>query len=196
VHALREKRAVRPFVTNSDHGFAAALLEHLIVPTFVIGADRRVLVWNDACARLTGVPAEQVIGTTDHWRAFYAERHPCLADLLLERRFAEIPKLYADDGSSGLSDFGASAESWCPMPRLGRRLYLTTQGADEAEWSSDSLECRRATACVSRLSPRITRARRDSCQHGGLGERPNAGPLCFSQVAGGATPPGSLCGKG
>jgi diguanylate cyclase (GGDEF)-like protein len=124
VPALRDKQAARPLVADGDHGFAAALLEHLIVPTFVIGADSRVLVWNNACARLTAVPAEEVVGTSDHWRAFYAERRPCLADLLLQRRFAEIPQLYADGGACGLSDFGASGETWCPMPLLGRRLYL------------------------------------------------------------------------
>jgi penicillin-binding protein 1C len=29
------------------------------------------------------------------------------------------------------------------LPDHGRRLYLSAEGADEAEWSSDSLECRR-----------------------------------------------------
>jgi len=29
------------------------------------------------------------------------------------------------------------------LPDQGRRLYLSAEGADEAEWSSDSLECRR-----------------------------------------------------
>ena len=29
------------------------------------------------------------------------------------------------------------------LPDDGSRLYLTTQGAEEAEWYSDSLECRR-----------------------------------------------------
>jgi diguanylate cyclase (GGDEF)-like protein len=99
-------------------------MEHLIVPTFVIGADRRVLIWNKACERLTGVPAEEVVGTSEHWRAFYSERRPCLSDLLLARRFNEIRALYEGDGSLGLSDFGVSAENWCLMPRLGRRLYL------------------------------------------------------------------------
>jgi diguanylate cyclase (GGDEF)-like protein len=99
-------------------------MEHLIVPTFVIGADCRVLIWNKACERLTGVGAEEVVGTSDHWRAFYAERRPCLSDLLLARRFNEIRALYESGGAYGLSDFGVSAENWCVMPRIGRRLYL------------------------------------------------------------------------
>jgi diguanylate cyclase (GGDEF)-like protein len=121
---LPEKLAIRSMVPERDHGFAVSLMEHLIVPTFVIGADRRVLIWNKACERLTGMPAEEVVGTSEHWRAFYSERRPCLSDLLLARRFNEIRALYEGDGSLGLSDFGVSAENWCLMPRLGHRLYL------------------------------------------------------------------------
>ena len=118
------KQAIRRALPQRDHGFAVSLMEHLVVPTFVLGADCRVLIWNKACERLTGVRAESVIGASDHWQAFYAERRPCLADLLLERRFDEIGTLYANGGSYGLSDFGVSAENWCVMPKVGRRLYL------------------------------------------------------------------------
>ena len=111
-------------ITQRDHGFAISLMEHLVVPTFVIGADSRVLIWNKACERLTGLPAAEVIGTAEQWRGFYGEPRPCLADLVLERRFAEIQALYANSGRCGAHDFGISAESWCLMPRVGHRLYL------------------------------------------------------------------------
>jgi diguanylate cyclase (GGDEF)-like protein len=118
------KHVVRRVITQRDHGFAVSLMEHLVVATFVLGADRRVLIWNKACERLTGVRAEEVIGTSDHWRAFYAARRSCLADLVLDGRFNEIGKLYETGGRCGLSDFGVSAENWCVMPRAGHRLYL------------------------------------------------------------------------
>ena len=124
MHALKKKQEIQRTIPQRDHGFAISLMEHLIVPTFVIGADSRVLIWNKACERLTGVQAQEIIGTSDHWQGFYAERRPCLADLLLERRFNEIGALYAHGGSFGLSDFGVSAENWCVMPKVGRRLYL------------------------------------------------------------------------
>lgn len=53
------------------------------IPCFVIGPDHSVMLWNDALAELTGVGAEQVIGTRDHWRAFYDTPQSCLADLLV-----------------------------------------------------------------------------------------------------------------
>jgi len=93
------------------------------------------LIWNKACERLTGVRADEVVGTSDHWRAFYAERRPCLSDLLLARRFSEMRALYESGGSFGLSDFGVCAENWCSMPRIGHRLYLAIDASpvyDEA----------------------------------------------------------------
>lgn len=95
-----------------------------MVPTFVIDARGRVLIWNKACERLTGVHAEELVGSAEHWRAFYAERRPCLADLVLGQRYNEIASLYANGGNYALSDFGVSAENWCVMPKVGRRLYL------------------------------------------------------------------------
>ncbi|WP_235940281.1 PAS domain-containing protein [Bradyrhizobium hipponense] len=41
-------------------------MQHLVVPTFVIDPKRRVVIWNRACERLTGVAASEVIGTTKH----------------------------------------------------------------------------------------------------------------------------------
>ena len=124
MQALQHTQANRRVIPLGDHGFAVSLMEHLIVPTFVIGADAKVLIWNKACERLTGLPASEVVGTADHWRAFYAERRPCLSDLLLERRYNDIRTLYETGGNYGLSDFGVSAEDWCLMPRAGRRAYL------------------------------------------------------------------------
>src|ERR1700736_5065203 len=88
--------------SQHDHAFAISLMEHLVVPTFVIDAAGRVLIWNKACERLTGVSASEVIGGRDHWRAFYDLRRPCLADLVLARRFSEISALYAKDGNFGI----------------------------------------------------------------------------------------------
>ena len=109
---------------GGNKSFAIKLMEHLVVPTFVIDADSRVLVWNKACERLTGVSADIVLHTSDHWSAFYSEPRPCLADLLAKNDFSAISRHYSDWNEVGMSDFGVSVESWCIMPKLGRRLYL------------------------------------------------------------------------
>ena len=104
--------------------YAARLLQHLVVPTFVIDADRRVVVWNRACERLTGVAAIEVLGTRNHWQAFYEEDRYCLADLVALGRQDLIGDLYSEFVAAKDDSVGSSAENWCMMPRLGNHLYL------------------------------------------------------------------------
>jgi diguanylate cyclase (GGDEF)-like protein len=117
------------------HGLAINAMEHLGVPAFVLGADRRVLLWNKACERLTGVLAQDVLGKRSPWRAFYDRPRPCLADLVLARRVEDIESLYVRGGAAAHDGRSVSAETWCEMPKLGRPLYLAIDAApiyDEA----------------------------------------------------------------
>jgi diguanylate cyclase (GGDEF)-like protein/PAS domain S-box-containing protein len=103
--------------------YAVRLMEHLVVPTFVLSPKRQVVIWNRACERLTGVAASEVVGTTEHWRAFYEKQRYCLADVVALKRPDKLASLYSehtipDDG------LGFSAKNWCVMPRLGNQLYL------------------------------------------------------------------------
>ncbi len=112
---------------DSKLDFSVRLMEHLVVPTFVLDADCRVLIWNRACERLTGLKASEVIGTREHWRGFYEEPRPCLADLIAQGRTSEIDALYADHdhaGEEAITAHGRRAENWCVMPQVGTRLYL------------------------------------------------------------------------
>jgi PAS domain S-box-containing protein len=43
---------------------------------------------------LSKIRAEEVIGTSQQWRAFYSQQRPCLADLLLEGAITDIPQWY------------------------------------------------------------------------------------------------------
>jgi diguanylate cyclase (GGDEF)-like protein/PAS domain S-box-containing protein len=104
--------------------FAAMLMEHLAVATFVLDRVGKVIIWNKACERLTGVPATEIIGSTEHWKALYDRKRPCLADLLLQDRLAEAKKLYEAWSDTEINPSGLSAENWCVMPRLGKRCYL------------------------------------------------------------------------
>ena len=106
--------------TRAGRTFAVKLMQHLVVPTFVLDADGRVMIWNRACERLTGLQASDVVGTNEHWRGFYDAPRPCLADLVLQGASGEL--LYAE---LSFSDAGAlRAENWCVMPQIGSRRYL------------------------------------------------------------------------
>lgn len=64
------------------------------VPKFVIDNDHRVISWNRALENATGLKAAAVLGTNHHWKAFYSEERPCLADLIVDGLTGKIPVLY------------------------------------------------------------------------------------------------------
>ena len=112
-------------LADSARAFSVKLMQFLVVPTFVLDPHGRVLIWNRACESLTGLDAEEVVGTKNHWRGFYETPRACLADLIVEGRIHELDALYVTHGDPEImSTFGVHAENWCHMPRRGIDLYL------------------------------------------------------------------------
>lgn len=110
---------------ENAHLFAIRLMQHLVVPTFVLGPDGHVIIWNNACERLSGVKAEDVLGTKEHWHAFYEEPRDCLADFLVKGRTeSELEALYSNHSVQKDIYHGLRAENWCVMPKASKRLYL------------------------------------------------------------------------
>lgn len=57
-------------------------------PAFMLDNDHNVSHWNAPLEKLTGYKAADMIGTKDHWKAFYKEERPTLADVVLEDKSA------------------------------------------------------------------------------------------------------------
>jgi two-component system NtrC family sensor kinase len=117
--------------TQLDAGKEKELLESIIqrlaVAAFVLDADHKVIYWNEACEELTGVKAKDVLGTNDHWKAFYDHR-PCVADIALYGLSEDFSKLYKKPSKSLLSKTGLHAEDW--FPNLGGKdRYLIFDAA-------------------------------------------------------------------
>jgi PAS domain-containing protein len=87
------------------------------IPAFVIGRDHKVIYWNRALEELSGIKAENVIGTRQHWRAFYESKRPCMADLLVAE---------AKEGIEG------SAENVTLLKRPTRRLTSSPTSGKKA----------------------------------------------------------------
>jgi len=103
---LEEKRIVATYedITERKRAEAAlresgqrlhSIIEGSPIASFVIGRDHRVVYWNRALEELSGIRADDVVGTDGHWRAFYPEKRPCMADLLADQAFESIPAWYA-----------------------------------------------------------------------------------------------------
>ena len=88
------------------------MIKFSAVPIFVLDKNHLVTNWNKACEKMTGINAQRVVGTRDHWRAFYPSKRSCLADLVLDGAYDSFPKFYeAFDTSTFLHD-GVRSEGW------------------------------------------------------------------------------------
>jgi methyl-accepting chemotaxis protein len=100
-----------------------AILGHIVVPLFVLDREGKVAFWNEAVEKLTGLAASEVLGTKSHWRGFYPQARPCLADLVFKGDDAQVSSLYAAQESGGLGKGRMRARNWCDLPK-GARVYL------------------------------------------------------------------------
>lgn len=96
------------------------------VLTFIIDKNHKVLYWNKAIEEYSGLTAEETIGTQNHWKAFYGEKRPLLADLMLESDFEGISKWYSENYSrSKIIDGAYETEGFFPimgiLPDMGKK---------------------------------------------------------------------------
>lgn len=83
---IREVPGRKPGETGSDGdaGIIRSMMDGTPSCQFFVGRDHLVRFWNRALEDLTGIRAPEIVGTGDHWKAFYPAERPCLCDLLLE----------------------------------------------------------------------------------------------------------------
>jgi PAS domain S-box-containing protein len=97
------------------------------IPQFVIGPDHRVIYWNKAMEEISGVKAQEMIGTQEHWRPFYEEARPCIADLLVDGAIEAIPEWYRDKYSKStlVADAYEATDYFPTLGKEGKWLYFT-----------------------------------------------------------------------
>lgn len=105
----------------------SSILHGSPVLQFVIDRNHRVISWNKALEEYTGIQAADIIGTDHQWHAFYAEKRPVLADILLEGDLQSILALYAGKSrKSRYVDDGIDATDFFPhMEPSGKWLSFT-----------------------------------------------------------------------
>ena len=138
------------------------VIEGSPLPTFVIGKDHKVIYWNRALEELSGIKAGEIIGTKDHWRAFYSEERPCMADLLVDQALEAIPQWYLDKYiKSRLIEEAYEATDFFPeLGESGRWLRFTAAVIRDShgdlvgaiETLEDVTERRRAEEELSRVN--------------------------------------------
>jgi len=67
---------------------------------------------------------KDMIGTNQHWRAFYASERPCMSDLVVDQTHGNHPEWYGGVAKSKLLEDTYEAERLFPRP--GRQRALAT----------------------------------------------------------------------
>ncbi len=98
---------------QAQREFTTKLIDNSGVAIIVLDLQHCVLFWNKAAEQLTGVKAEDVVGTNQHWRAFYDHNRPTLGDIIIDGAYDRLPELYkVYRHSSHLSDNAVYTEDW------------------------------------------------------------------------------------
>jgi transcriptional regulator with PAS, ATPase and Fis domain len=104
--------------------FIERLIQNCAVAVFAINAEHHVVYWNRACERLTGISARELLGTNQHWKAFYDHRRSCLSDIILDDAIDDGAEYYEVFGNSVLLPNGVHAEGWYPGLGGNRRYII------------------------------------------------------------------------
>ena len=106
----------------------AKIIDGSSIASFVIDRNHQVSYWNTAIEALTGIQRGEIIGTDEQWRAFYAEKRPVMADLIVDEATAEEIETYyrGKCKKSRLIDGAYEAEDFFPdLGRNGKWLHFT-----------------------------------------------------------------------
>lgn len=116
-------------------------------PLFVVDNDHRITHFNQALEELTGLDADQMIGTRDQWKAFYKKERPVMADLIVDRASeATIFEHYGTkyQGTTGRGERFAATDFYEALGEDGTWLFFTaspfTDGHGNLEGAVETLQ--------------------------------------------------------
>jgi len=105
------------------------------IPTFVISKDHKVVYWNRALQALSNIKPSEILGTNQHWRAFYKKERPCLADLIVDGKSFKLDQYYANrwKKSKLLEDSYEVTQFFPDMGERGKWFRITSAGLRDAD---------------------------------------------------------------
>lgn len=116
IKILEQKLKNKTQITNAEsqgRQNIAQLIQAMAIPAFVIDKSHVVTHWNKACEKLTKIRSVDIIGTRNAWKAFYTEKRPVMADLVVEYAVKETVANYYDKFSkTELVDDGLEAQAF------------------------------------------------------------------------------------
>lgn len=105
------ERYIARKVSDERERLLHTLFQIPTAPQFFIDRNHKVVYWDRTLEILTGIKAEDIVGTTGQWRAFYTHQRRCLADMLIDGDLEAIRSEYpssvipTSDGKYECTDF-------------------------------------------------------------------------------------------
>ena len=101
-------------LARAQEVFSQNLLKNSSVATFALDGEHRIVAWNHACEELTGIQASEMLGTDSPWKAFYPNKRPVLADMVIDASLGDLSELYSSCIRSQFAAEGLHADGWYP----------------------------------------------------------------------------------
>ncbi len=119
----------------SDQQLTDQIIDGSSIAIFVIDKNHTVTYWNKVCENLTGIKAKDIIGTRDHWKAFYDEPMDTMADMIVDSKdLSEIEHRYGNEfKKSILLNSAFEVEKFFPRIQGGAWLTGTVSPLTDAD---------------------------------------------------------------
>jgi two-component system NtrC family sensor kinase len=117
-------------VLRESERWLSQIVEGSLVATFVIDSKHITTHWNKACENITGISANEVLGTKKQWSAFYSKERPVMADIVVDScGEEEIAKWYGGKyQKTNLIEGAYEAEDFFPhLGEKGKWLFFTAE---------------------------------------------------------------------
>ncbi|MCA1794543.1 MAG: PAS domain S-box protein [Desulfobacteraceae bacterium] len=108
------------------------LLKNIIhkapIPIFVVDKYHKISHFNEALEELSGFCAADMIGTDFQWKAFYGQKRPVMADMIIDNApDDQIISLYGPKYKKAFSDkkLSAATDFFPDLPPHGKWLFFT-----------------------------------------------------------------------
>lgn len=144
IKALKKEVVALRHSEKSQWKIEERIIQRTPLATFAIDNAHNITHWNRACENLTGISADEIIGTRNQWMAFYPAKRLSMADLMVENTSGE--EIAAHYGGkcreSAVIDGAYEAENFFPdIGEKGRWLFITaTSLKDEKGKSIGAIE--------------------------------------------------------
>ncbi len=132
---VANRKAAKALLAD-DRETLSRILQSMTVPALVINKDHVIIHCNKAFENLTGIPADEFIGTQNQWMTFYPKERPVMADFIVDNAPSEkLTEYYGERlQKSALIEGAYEAEGFFPdLGDEGKWLFFTAAPLIDAD---------------------------------------------------------------